>query len=383
MLAKTLYGFEEVLANELRKLGAMNIKPGVRSVSFEGDTGFMYKANLCLRTAIKILKPIASFSASNEKELYQNVYSVDWDNFMTPDTTFAIDAVVHSDYFSHSLYVAQKTKDALVDHIRNIHGRRPDVDKVSPDISINVHIFKDRCTISLDSSGDSLHLRGYRIATNIAPINEVLASGLILLSGWNGQCDFLDPMCGSGTFLTEAAMIACNIPANINRANFAFMKWEDFDGDLYQKIIESSLNKTREFHYELLGYDKAPSAIRKAQENIENANLSDYIRLERKNFFDTEKKRKAPLHIVCNPPYGERLNVDLETFYSTFGDTLKKGYPGTSAWMITGNLETLKYVGLRPSRKIKVFNGKLESRFVNYKMYEGSKKGKYIKNSKI
>jgi putative N6-adenine-specific DNA methylase len=229
----------------------------------------------------------------------------------------------------------------------------------------------------LDSSGSSLHQRGYRIATNIAPINEVLAAGLLLLSGWDGRTDFLDPMCGSGTFLVEAAMIACNIPANINRDSFAFKNWNDFDEALYEKIIESRLNQTREFTHKIIGYDKAPSAVRKSQENIDNANLSEYITIERKDFFRTEKLVDGSLKIVFNPPYGERLNIDVEEFYSKIGDTLKQNYPSTNAWLITSNLDALKYVGLRPSRKIKVFNGKLESRLVNYDIYEGSKKAKF------
>lgn len=304
---------------------------------------------------------------------------MDWSQYLTTDTTFAIDATVNSDNFSHSLYVSQKTKDAIVDKFRDTEGRRPDVDIKFPDLRINIHIQKDRCNVALDSSGRSLHQRGYRTATNIAPINEVLAAGLLLLSGWDGQCDFLDPMCGSGTFLTEAAMIACNIPANINRKEFAFEKWNDFDEDLFEKIVDSSLSKTREFHYKIVGYDKAPSAVRKSQDNVENANLSEYISIERKNFFETNKFTENHLHIVFNPPYGERLNIEMEDFYSSVGDTLKRNYPGTDAWFITSNLEALKFVGLRPSRKIKVFNSHLESRLVKYVMYEGSKKAKFNK----
>ena len=201
-----------------------------------------------------------------------------------------------------------------------------------------------------------------------------MAAGLLLLSGWDGQCDFLDPMCGSGTFLTEAAMIACNIPANINRKEFAFEKWHDFDRDLFDKIVEISLNKAREFHHKIVGYDKAPSAVRKAQDNIANANLSEYINVERKNFFTSEKFTEGKLHMVFNPPYGESLNLEMEEFYSSIGDTLKQNYPGTEAWFITSNREALKYVGLRTSRKIKVFNSHLESRLVKYEMYEGSRK---------
>ncbi|PKA96910.1 putative N6-adenine-specific DNA methylase [Flavobacteriaceae bacterium MAR_2009_75] len=379
MVAKTLFGFEEILAKEIKDLGGGNIVTGVRNVSFEGDTGFMYKANLCLRTAIKIIKPIHSFSVRTEKELYRKIYSMDWGEFLSVDTTFAIDSTVNSDNFSHSLYVSQKVKDAIVDKFRDTDGTRPNVDVKFPDVRINIHIHKDYCNVSLDSSGRSLHQRGYRTATNIAPINEVLASGLLLMSGWDGQCDFLDPMCGSGTFLTEAAMIACNIPANINRKEFAFEKWNDFDESLFDKIVDVCLNKTREFHHKIIGYDKAPSAVRKATDNAANANLSDYITIERKNFFQTEKFTDAKLHMVFNPPYGERLNLDMEEFYGSIGDTLKQSYPGTEAWFITSNLEALKYVGLRPSRKIKVFNSHLESRLVKYVMYEGSKKAKYQK----
>lgn len=384
MVAKTLFGFEEILAKEIRNLGGGNVVEGVRSVSFEGDTGFMYKANLCLRTAIKIIKPIHSFSVRNENELYKGIYRMNWSEYLSVDTTFAIDTTVKSDNFTHSLYVSQKVKDAIVDKFRDTEGKRPSVDVKHPDLRINIHLHKDRCNVSLDSSGKSLHQRGYRIATNIAPINEVLAAGLLLLSGWDGQCDFLDPMCGSGTMLTEAAMIACNIPVNINRKEFAFEKWDDFEEDLFDKIVESQLKKTREFHHKIMGYDKAPSAVRKAKENIENANLEDYITVERKNFFETIKPTEGKLHMVFNPPYGERLDrsaldsdFDVEAFYADIGDTLKQEYPGTEAWFITSNLEALKFVGLRPSRKIKVFNSHLESRLVKYIMYEGSKKAKY------
>ena len=377
MVAKTMFGFEEILAKELRNLGAVNVVEGIRMVAFEGDTGFMYKANLCLRTAIKILKPIHSFYVKDETDFYKKIYEMEWSKYLNPEITFAIDATVNSENFTHSLYVSQKTKDAIVDKFRDTVGKRPDVDIKFPELRINIHILMNQCNVSLDTSGRSLHQRGYRTATNIAPINEVLAAGLLLLSGWDGQSHFLDPMCGSGTFLTEAAMIACNIPANINRKEFAFEKWQDFESELYEKIVESSLNKTREFHYKITGYDKAPSAVQKAIDNVENANLSEYISIERKNFFESEKFTENHLHMVFNPPYGERLNIEMEEFYGNIGDTLKQNYPGTDAWFITSNLEALKFVGLRPSRKIKVFNSHLESRLVKYVMYKGSKKAKY------
>ncbi len=380
MVAKTLYGFEEILADELRNLRAQKVQVGNRMVSFYGDTGFMYKANLCLRTAIKILKPITSKRVRNEKDLYNFIQSIRWEEYLTNEDTFAIHATVNSTIFSHSHFISLKTKDAIVDKFRKETGKRPSVDLTYPDLSIEIHIQQDYCTVSLDSSGGSLHHRGYRTATNIAPINEVLAAGLLLHSGWDGQCNFLDPMCGSGTMAIEAAMIACNIPANLNRKEFAFEKWLDWDMDLFETIEEACLNKTRDFHHSIIGMDKAPSVVRKAVKNVENANLSDFVKIKEGNFFESKKETEGPLHMTFNPPYDERLEINIEEFYSQIGDTLKQNYPGTNAWFITGNLEALKYVGLRPSRKIKVFNGKLESRLVKYEMYEGSKKAKFQKS---
>ncbi|MDC6386891.1 class I SAM-dependent RNA methyltransferase [Flagellimonas taeanensis] len=377
MMAKTLYGFEPLLAKELRNLGAGRVEEGVRNVTFEGDTGFMYKANLCLRTALKVYKPISTFRVFNEKDLYRSIYELDWPHFFGHDKTFAIDTTMSSEVFNNSMFVSLKAKDAIVDKFREVERQRPNVDSQDPDVRINIHIHENTCTVSLDSSGNSLHQRGYRILTNIAPINEVLAAGLLLASSWDGHTDFLDPMCGSGTFLIEAAMIACNIPANINREAYAFMHWKDYDAELHEKIVEASLKKTREFHHKIIGYDKAPSAVRKAQENVENANLAEYITIERKDFFRTEKPVEGKLHMVFNPPYGERLPIEVDEFYAKIGDTLKQQYPGTDAWMITSNLEALKHVGLRPSRKIKAYNGKLEARLVKYEIYEGSKKAKY------
>lgn len=376
MMAKTLFGFEPLLAKELRNLGAGFVKEGVRNVTFEGDTGFMYKANLCLRTALKVYKPLKTFKVFSEKDLYRNVNELPWPDIFDLGKTFAIDSTMSSDVFDNSMFVSLKAKDAIVDKFREVVRQRPDVRTQDPDIRINIHIHKNTCTVSLDSSGNSLHQRGYRILTNIAPINEVLAAGLLLHSGWDGQSDFFDPMCGSGTFLIEAALIACNIPANINRESYAFMHWKDYDAELHQKIEDASLKKTREFHHKIIGYDKAPSAVRKAQENVDNANLSEYITIARKDFFFTEKPVDTKLFMMFNPPYGERLPIDVDKFYAKIGDTLKQEYPGTDAWMITSNLEALKSVGLRPSRKIKAFNGKLEARLVKYEIYEGSKKAK-------
>jgi len=377
MVAKTLFGFEELLANELRKLGASNVELGTRNVSFEGDKGFMYKANLCCRTAIKILKPITSFNIFTEEDLYKKVYEIPWEKYMSVDGTLAVNATVFSEVFTHSQYIALKTKDAVVDRFRDREGVRPNVDLDHPTLRINVHIDRNICTISLDSSGESLHKRGYKVENTIAPINEVLAAGMIMLAGWNGQCDFLDPMCGSGTILTEAAMIACNIPPNLNRDEFGFENWPDFDVDLYETIEDAALSKIRDFHFKIYGSDTDSKSLEAAKANIDNANLSEFIELKNQDFFASEKETEKSLWIVFNPPYDERISVnDIEQFYASIGTTLKHGYPSSQAWMITSNLEALKFVGLRPSRKIKLFNGKLEGRLVKYEMYEGSKKTK-------
>jgi len=377
MIAKTFFGFEEILAKELQQLGAQDVEIGTRAVSFKGDKGFMYKANLSLRTALKILKPIYHFRAFNDQSLYKGIQGIDWTKYLTESQTFVVDTTIHSDNFKHSQFVSQKAKDAIVDQFREKTGQRPSIDKDFPDLRINIHIDRDQCSVSLDTSGASLHHRGYKTATNIAPINEVLAAGMLLLSGWDGNGDFLDPMCGSGTILAEAAMIACNIPANINRKEFAFEKWNDWDNELFDQIIDSLMKRTKEFHYTITGYDKAPSAVNKAKDNIMNANLEDYVTIHQQDFFESKKENSGPLHMVFNPPYGERLDIELERFYRELGDTLKNNYPNTNAWFITANLEALKFVGLRPSRKIKLFNGSLEARLVKYEMYEGSKRTKF------
>lgn len=378
MVATTLFGLEEVLAKELRDLGAQEVAVGVRSVSFKGDKGFLYKANISLRTAVRILKPIRKFKVRSEKDLYDSLQKIKWEKYLAVDGTFAIGAVVNSSFFTtNSHYISLKSKDAIADYYRHQYSKRPNVDLKYPDLKVHVHIKDDFCTVSLDSSGDSLHKRGYRSSTNIAPINEVLAAGLVLLSGYTGEGNFIDPMCGSGTLLIEAAMIACRIPANINRKHFAFENWPDYDEDLYFVIQDALLNKISSPHYKIMGFDKAPSAVKKAKENIENANLSDFIGVHHVNFFNSRKEVFGNTTILFNPPYGERLELaDLEGFYKNIGDTLKSGYPDSTVWFITSDLQALKYVGLRTSKRIPLRNGDLECRFVRYDMYEGSRKSK-------
>ena len=382
MTATTLKGLEGVLAEELKKLGAQDIKEGIRSVTYRGDNGFLYKSNIALRTAIRILKPIRTCKIYDEEDLYEAIQKIKWEKYLDVKGTFAIAAVVNSKNFtSNSHYIALKSKDAVADYFRHKYSKRPNVDLDYPDVKIHVHIQKDWCTISLDSSGDSLHKRGYRSATNIAPINEVLAAGLVLLSGYSGEENFIDPMCGSGTILIEACMFACNIPANINRKQFAFERWKDYDEDLYFTIQDSLLKKITNSHFKIMGFDKAPSAVSKAQQNVKNANLDEFIGVHHINFFNSTKEVFGNTTILFNPPYGERLNIDVNEFYTKIGDTLKNNYPNSTAWMITSDMQALKHVGLRTSKRIELKNADLDCKFVKYELYEGTRKIKEHKES--
>ncbi len=374
MLAKTMFGLEEVLAEELRELGAQNVKPMNRAVSFKGDKGFMYKANLNLRTALRILKPIAHFQAQNEKELYQKLRKIYWTEIFDLDSTFATHATTHSEVFTHSKYASLVMKDAIVDTFRKKFDKRPNVDPEIPDISINLHIAKHTCTVSLDSSGDSLHKRGYKLNAVTAPMNEVLAAGLILLSDWNKISNFHDPMCGSGTLLIEAALIAYNIPANIFRERFGFEGWKDFDKELLEKIKEISLNKETNFYGEITGSDNFQKAVRISRENIDNALLYENIKVTKSDFFETDITPGT--FVIFNPPYGERVDLGIDDFYEKVGTTLKHKYQRCSVWLISSDIDNLKYIGLRPSKKIKVMNGKLECSFRKFEVYDGSKKVK-------
>ena len=373
MQAKTFFGFESVLAEELKSMGAADVEIKNRLVEFYGDKGFLYKANYSLSTALRILVPIHSFSVKNEFQLYERFKKFEWENYLDLNQTFVIDSTVHSDYFTHSHYAALKVKDALVDSFQEKYGKRPSVEKENPDIVFNLHISHDKVTLSLDSSGDSLHKRGYKTEHGKAPINEVLAAGLLKIAGWDGKGNLLDPMCGSGTILTEAALMATNIPPQIHRGKFAFENWKDFDAELFEKIKETRLNRMREFSGKIVGYDINPAMLKIAEENIVNADLEDFIEVKYKDFFQSEKDL-FPVLILFNPPYNERMESNNEILYKSIGDTLKNHYPNTYCWFITSDLSAKKFVGLKPSKKVKVFNGKLECDFLRYDIYEGSKK---------
>ena len=372
MQAKTFYGFEHILAKEIQQLGGANVKVRNRLVEFDGDDGFLYKANYSLRTAIRILKPIAKFKALDDKELYEKCKQYHWENHIRETATFKIDATVNSPAFKHSHYTALRVKDAIADRFMERKGKRPNVEKYNPDIVINLHITHNNVTLSLDSSGEPLFKRGYRQETGKAPLNEVMAAGLLKMAGWNGKGNFLDPMCGSGTLLIEAAMIAMDVPAQLHRKHFTFENWKDFDQDLWNKIRSVRLDKVSDFHGKIMGYDTHQLMVKVAERNIVAADLSEFIEVKQMNFFQSQKE-VSPLLVMFNPPYDERMQIKTDNFYQKIGDTLKQNYPHTIAWFITSDENAVREVGLRPDTDIKLYNGKLETHFLKYEIYNAGK----------
>lgn len=372
--AKTVAGLEEVLANELKALGAQNITPGIRNVKFTADKELVYKGNISLRTCLKILVPIKTFTARNEHDLYRLVRDVDWSEYMDDFQTIAIDAAVSGDYFDHSQYVTYKVKDAIVDQFRDKSGKRPSVDLDRPDLRINVHINKDQITLSLDSSGDSLHKRGYRVGRHMAPLNEVLAAGLVLLSGWDGKSEFCDPMCGSGTIPIEAGLYAYNMAPNGHRTQFGFSTWKDYDFELLDKIKAEAKANEIAFDGEIWGSDKTEQAVRSAKENVVSAGLGGKVEISRERFQYSSPITENGVMII-NPPYGERLvEADILELYSLVGDTLKQHYTGFDAWILSSNKEAMKNIGLKTSKKLTLYNGQLECKFHGFSLYKGTKK---------
>ncbi|MCL2511268.1 MAG: THUMP domain-containing protein [Bacteroidales bacterium] len=372
-IAKTLAGMEEALAEELISLGAQEVKPVIRGVSFSGDKALMYKVNYQSRLAIRFLVSIQSFPAINEKELYKSIYSVAWENYMDSAATLAVDAVTQHPKMTHSLFIAQLAKDAVVDRFRNQEGVRPSVDLDTPDLRIHVHLDHKEATILLDSSNVPLFKRGYRIGALVAPINEVLAAGLLELSQWDEKTPLYDPMCGSGTFLIEAAMKATKTPAGKYRSEFGFMKWKDFDEKLWHQVKEEAEALIVPLEVEIKGSDLSRRAITMARRNIEAAGFSDVIHTEWQDFFQQTKNFSG--FIITNPPYDERLSLtDFEAFYKNIGTTLKHLCTNSQAWLIVSSPDATDAIGLHSSRKIKVFNGSIECRFLKYDIYQGSKK---------
>lgn len=388
MLAKTFKGLEEVLAKELIELGANDVQLERRAVSFRGDKALLYRANLCLRTASRILVPIVEATLTPKKKniapedlLYEAVKRVEWSRYMSVENTFAINATVYSDTFRNSRFVTYRVKDAIADYWMERANKRPSVAVEAPDILINVHIAKEHLTLSLDSSGESLHKRGYRVANTEAPINEALAAGMLLMAGWKGQSDFYDPMCGSGTLLIEAALIARNIAPGVFRQAFAFEKWPDFDAELWSDIYNDD-SQEHEFTHKIYGSDASFYAIQQAAKNIKSAGVQKdvelkQIRMEEIKISNLQSSISNPSPLVMlNPPYGERLksNKEMEDLYSAIGSTLKHQFAGATAWIISSNDAAMKCIGLKPSRKVRLLNGELDCQFNRYDLFQGKRK---------
>ena len=373
LIAKTFMGLEPVLAKELTQLGANNIQVGRRMVSFTGNQELMYRANFALHTAIKILKPIKHFKASSADDVYETVKQIDWSEYLDNDRTFAVDSVVFSEEFRHSKFVSYKVKDAIVDQFREKTGSRPNISVANPDLRLHIHIAEEHCTLCLDSSGESLHRRGYRQESVDAPLNEVLAAGMILMTGWQGDTDFIDPMCGSGTLLIEAALIARNMAPGLFRKEYAFEKWPDFDAELFDRIYNDD-SQEREFTHHIYGYDIDQKAVNTARLNAKAAGLTDCITVELQDFKDfTQPSQKSIL--VTNPPYGERISTpDLLGTYKMIGERLKHQFMNNDAWILSYREECFEQIGLKPSIKIPVYNGSLECEFRKYQIFDGKLK---------
>ena len=374
LIAKTFQGLEEVLAKELVALGANNVQIGRRMVSFTGDKALMYKANFHLRTAVRILKPILHFKASDADQVYNVIKSIEWEKYLDANSTFSVDSVVYSDVFRHSKFVAYRVKDAIADYFNEKTGRRPSVRLNNPDLIFHIHIAQEDCTLAFDSSGESLHRRGYRVETGAAPINEVLAAGLIMLTGWDGECDFIDPMCGSGTLPIEAALIARNIAPGVYRQGYAFEKWKDFDSDLFRSIYEDD-SKEREFNHKIYGYDVDGRMVACARKNIKSAMMGDIIEVECRDIKDFVQPEKRAIMVV-NPPYGERLVSDkLLQIYENLGSRLKHAFQGNEAWVISSSYDCFDKIGLKASARIPLYNGDLDCEFRKFELFQGKFKG--------
>jgi putative N6-adenine-specific DNA methylase len=373
-IAKTFQGLEEVLAEELKNLGAQNIIKLKRAVSFDADQLTLYKANMASRTALHILHPIAVEKVKNADTLYSLVKTINWQRWFRKEQTYAVRAIVNNnEAFNTPLFVALKTKDAIADHFRQLTGERPNIDKDNPDVEIYVHIFGQQCTISVDSSGPSLHRRGYRSGGHAAPLNEVLAAGMVLLSGWDKQSPLVDFMCGSGTIITEAALIAANKAPNLRRKVFGFHSWKNFNPELFLQARTELMEAEIEWENWIYGSDIDGRAIKEARQNIEAAGIDDIVRISQTDFREKEAP-STPGTVIINPPYGERLKPeDVEALYKEIGDALKQKYKGYNAWILSSNPDAVKRIGLRAAERLVLFNAALECRFLKYELYEGSK----------
>lgn len=371
-VAKTYAGMEEILKEELTALGATNCQIGTRAVEFEGDMAMMYRANYFCLYALRILWQVHEFTFRDNKQFYEQIFKFPAERLMDADNTLAFSVTMSGSMFRTPLFAAQLAKDAVCDRFRDKFDQRPSVDKESPDVQFHLHIYNNHAALFLDSSGESLHKRGYRVSTHPAQISEVVAAAMIKLSGWHGECDLIDPMCGSGTILIEAAMQALNIPAGFFREHYGFERWKNFDHRLWQRVTDEA-DIHDDVPVNFYGSDISARFLGMAEANVKAARLSDFIRLFRKAMRDTQPKR-TPATLIFNPPYGERLDMEeIDNFYKEIGDTLKQNYAGCTAFIISSNMQAIKHIGLHPSKKTPLYNGALECKFLRYDLYAGKR----------
>jgi len=382
LLAKTFEGLEDLLVEELAELGATEIVKQNRAANFKGNDEVLYRVNYASRFALRILKPLFHFNAEDPRELYLKARELDWGKVFNLHHTFSIDTLAfNSEPFQNTMYASLKLKDAIADHFRDKYGARPYIEKDNADIRINLHISGEKCVISLDSSGESLSLRGYRRQEHVAPVNEVLAAALVKISGWDGNTNFIDPMCGSGTILIEAAMKMLGIPAGYFRKSYSFHNWTDFNAKLWAEIRDEYAFQQIRPKVKIKGGDLSDAAVLKAGDNIREAGLQRYISVEKSDIKEFKPPRGGGV-LLTNPPYGDRFKVeDLRELYTEMGNQFKNRFTDYTAWVLSADLEALKSIGLRSSEKFKLFNGALESRFVRYDLFEGSQRDFILQES--
>lgn len=364
-------GLEEIAAKELEKLGAVDIHSDFTGVHFRGNQALLYKINLWSRIIFRVLMPIADVKSYNAEQLYQNVYNFNWEDYLQIDDTFAIICTGSNKNLNHTHFTALQIKNAIVDRQRKQTGKRSNIDTENPNILINAHIEDTRCTLSLDSSGESLHRRGYRPAMGIAPLKETLASALLELAEWQPSLPFLDPLCGSGTLPIEAALKGLNIAPGLYRKKFGFQRWKDFDAELWEELLtEAKTSQLSQLPAPIFGSDRDFDILQQARINTKYCHLEKHIQLIQKDLFQIEAPANNGI-IICNPPYGKRLGEveELGEFYKLLGDVFKQRFKGWTAYVLTGNKELAKRIGLKASRRIPVHNGSIPCTLLKYELY--------------
>ncbi len=373
---KTFYGLEKVLVEELEELGYKEAIALNRAVQIKGTWKDVYYLNLHLRCAISVLVQIGQFKIRKEDDLYKSCMKIDWTEYFSVDKTFAVKGAVYSDMFRHSRYPFLVVKDAIVDTFRDKLGDRPNVNVKTPQVAFDVYVNRDQVTLSLNTSGAPLFKRGYRDETGEAPLNEVVAAGLIRMSGWDRKSAFFDPFCGSGTLLIEAALLATGLPSQLERQHYAFKNFANYDAEVWQALLDEIPRGLRELPCVIAGSDISAEMVTKARRNLRRLPIGRFVDTRVESFEEAVKPGESGV-MISNPPYGERMGEEIEEMYEEIGNWMKGSMAGFDCWILSSNDAAMKRVGLKPERKFRVFNGDLECTFRKYSIYEGSKKQKF------